>query len=57
MQSKSELIIGVFLIRQENILSTDFNRNRWFVYRRDGDSLRPVGRYKNQKQAIKSTKL
>jgi hypothetical protein len=58
IQLKSELTIGVFVIRQENILSTDNNRNRWFLYRKQPDgSLKPIGRYKNQKQAVKSTKL
>ena len=55
---QSDLIIGVFVIRQENILSTDNNRNRWFLYRKQPDgSLKPIGRYKNQKQAVKATKL
>jgi hypothetical protein len=51
--NKTEITIGVFLIKQENILSTDNNRNRWFLYKNG----KPIGRYKNPKQAIKATKL
>jgi len=50
---QTELKIGVFTIRQENILSTDLNRNRYFLYKND----KPIGRYRNLKQAIRNTKL
>lgn len=51
MQPK-ELKIGIFLIRQEDISPTDFNQNRWFLYK----SGRLYGRYKTEKKAIMATK-
>jgi len=50
------IIIGIYTIRQQDILPTDFNRNRWYLYRTIDGVEKQIGRHKTQKQAILATK-